>query len=307
MHRESLVLEAEAQVGKWLDFRARITSKEFAPLHCVQSGILQNASSTSHKMDADLGKSALMCIARLLNSLAKGPKKWWQKCSGYAENYTTIGEVAYFKIWSRSLHRLCGRAQTYGSQSDVFDSLKPCYVMLTFETRIHRLEWFAQVIISVTPMLQNFEDRSQEETEWQERCAREAAWKLAKSIQKLMEKNKTAFFSPSENWCLPAPSSLTPEESEFVVDSRASMYMISKKSLNSAELETMTKSCSLTIVITANGEVQTHEDATVYVKELDVFLTESPRKHASIIVARKALRWKQIFLWMDQWSKTTSH
>ena len=26
------------------------------------------------------------------------------------------------------------------NQSDVFDSLKPCYVMLTFETRIHRLE-----------------------------------------------------------------------------------------------------------------------------------------------------------------------
>ena len=33
-----------------------------------------------------------------------------------------------------------------------------------------------------------FEDRSQEETEWQERCAREAAWKLAKSILKLKEK-----------------------------------------------------------------------------------------------------------------------
>ena len=29
-----------------------------------------------------------------------------------------------------------------------------------------------------------FEDRSQEETKWQERCAREAAWKLAKNIFK---------------------------------------------------------------------------------------------------------------------------
>ena len=38
----------------------------------------------------------------------------------------------------------------------VFDSRKPCYVMVTFETRIHCWEWFAQVIlISVTPMLQN--------------------------------------------------------------------------------------------------------------------------------------------------------
>ena len=30
-----------------------------------------------------------------------------------------------------------------------------------------------------------FEDRSQDETEWQERCAREAAQRLAKSILKL--------------------------------------------------------------------------------------------------------------------------
>ena len=38
-------------------------------------------------------------------------------------------------------------------------------------------------------------------------------------------------------------------------------------------IDTLTKSCSPTIVITANGEVQTHEEATVYVKELDIFLT----------------------------------
>ena len=30
---------------------------------------------------------------------------------------------------------------------------------------------------------------------------------------------------------------------------------------------------------------------------------ESPRKRASSIAARKGLRWKRIFLWMDQWSK----
>ena len=35
----------------------------------------------------------------------------------------------------------------------------------------------------------------------------------------------------------------------------------------------MTKSCSPTISITADGEVQTHEEAIVYVKELDIFLT----------------------------------
>ena len=116
------------------------------------------------------------------------------------------------------------------------------------------------------PNVAKFEDRSQEETEWQEQGAREAAWRLARSILKLKEKNKAAFFSPSENRCLPAPSNLEPEEPEFVVDSGASMHMISKKDLNSAEMDTLTKSFSPTTVITANGEVQTHEEATVYVK-----------------------------------------
>ena len=51
------------------------------------------------------------------------------------------------------------------------------------------------------------------------------------------------------------------------------MHMISTKNLSDAEMDTLTKSCSPTIVITANGEVQTHEEAKVYVKELDIFLT----------------------------------
>ena len=51
------------------------------------------------------------------------------------------------------------------------------------------------------------------------------------------------------------------------------MHMISKKDLSDAEMDTLTKSCSPTIVITANGDVQTHEEAIEYVKELDTFLT----------------------------------
>ena len=84
---------------------------------------------------------------------------------------------------------------------------------------------------------------------------------------------KAAFFSLSENWCLPLPQNLTLEARDFAVDSGASMHMISKKDLNSAEMDTLTKSCSPTTVKTANGEVQMHEEARVYVKELDTFLT----------------------------------
>ena len=51
------------------------------------------------------------------------------------------------------------------------------------------------------------------------------------------------------------------------------MHMISKKDVNSAELETLTTSRSPTTVIPANGEMQTHEEATVCVKELEKVLT----------------------------------
>ena len=134
------------------------------------------------------------------------------------------------------------------------------------------------------PNAPKFEDRSQEETEWREQGAREAAWKLAKSVLKFKEENKATFFSLSEHRCLPA-STLKPEEREFVVDYGASMHMISKKDLNDAEMDTLTKSCSPTIVITANGEVHTHEEATVYVKELDIFLTTKVHENTPAVLS----------------------
>ena len=79
------------------------------------------------------------------------------------------------------------------------------------------------------------EDRSQEETERQERCARGKTWNLVKIFTSSKKKDKTAI-RISKNW---------------------------------------------TTVLTANGEVQTREEATVYVKELDssvkvVLLEERP-------------------------------
>ena len=71
-----------------------------------------------------------------------------------------------------------------------------------------------------------FEDWSHEETESQQRCARSEAWNLAKNIYKLNEKDKATFYSPAEEWVLPAASAKEPEETEFVVDSRASMHMV---------------------------------------------------------------------------------
>ena len=196
--------------------------------------------------------------------------------------------VASFRIWSRR-SLFSGRAQTCRNQSDVkFTKAVARHAYIRDQNP--SLGYICQgELHQRSPNAPKFEDRSPEETEWQEQGAREAAWKLAKSVLKLKEHERATFFSPSENGCLLA-SSLKLEERHFVVDSGASIHMISKMDLSDAEMDTLTKSCSPTIVITANGEVQTHEEATVYVKELDIFLTESPRKHASSIVAWTALR-----------------
>ena len=46
-----------------------------------------------------------------------------------------------------------------------------------------------------------------------------------------------------------------------------------KKDSNSAELATMRTSSGPMTVMTANGEVRTNKEATVYVKQLDLFVT----------------------------------
>ena len=124
---------------------------------------------------------------------------------------------------------------------------------------------------------------------------------------KIKEKNKAAFFSPSENRYLPA-SNLKPEERKFVVDSGASMHMTSKKDLSSAEMDTLTKSCSPTIVITANGEVQTHEEATVYVKELEKFLIMKVLENTPAVLSLGKLCDENgySYEWING-QKTTSH
>ena len=79
MRRDTEVPEARVPVVECLDGLARITSKELASIHSVKSGTLQNACSTRPRVVADLGKSAFVRIAILMNSLAKGPKRMMTK------------------------------------------------------------------------------------------------------------------------------------------------------------------------------------------------------------------------------------
>ena len=81
------------------------------------------------------------------------------------------------------------------------------------------------------------------------------------------------FYFPVEARATVAPTSNLPEEREFVIDSRAPMHMLSKKDLSSETLETLRRSRTSTVVVTAHGEVQTNEEAQVYVHDHGQFVT----------------------------------
>ena len=86
------------------------------------------------------------------------------------------------------------------------------------------------------PWAPKFEERTQDDTVKQERCARRDAWELAKDVRKLKKKDsQDTFYSPA---------STKPEERHFVIDSGASVHMLSKKDLSSGELDTLKRSRS---------------------------------------------------------------
>ena len=91
-------------------------------------------------------------------------------------------------------------------------------------------------------------------------------------IYKLKAEEKATFYSILKIRS-PVPVSKNTEERMFVVDSGASMHMLSKKDLSSDEMDTLRRSRNPTTVVTANGEVQTNEKAQVYVHDLDLFVT----------------------------------
>ena len=97
-----------------------------------------------------------------------------------------------------------------------------------------------------------FEERTPEETSRQEEYARKAAWNLARKYIKLKAEDKATFYSPVEIKA-PVPVSKNTEERMFVVDSGASMHMLSKKDLSSDEMDTLRRSRNTTTVVTANG------------------------------------------------------
>ena len=139
------------------------------------------------------------------------------------------------------------------------------------------------------PNAPKFEDRSHEETEWQQQGAREAAWKLAKNVFKLKEHQRATFFSSPKNEVLACINSETWGKRMCRGLRNVNAHDQQKRTWVMLEMDTLTKSCSPMTVITANGEVQTHEEATVYVKELGKFLTMKVLENTPAVLSLRKL------------------
>ena len=224
-HREPEVPEETVPVVECLDGHSRITSKELAPIHFVKGGTLQNACSTRSRVVAGLGKSAHMHTVRLMNSQLKRSKKnddkskvamlkkgdWHENVQELVINYGhdrsgRLGKKRDHELERGSTGRRSSNARQLGC---AFQDMKPPKSILLKSTNMQRpiqRVKFTKTIVrhnkirDQNPLLGNtcpgephqrspnarkFEDRSQEETEWQEQGASEAAWKLAKSVLEL--------------------------------------------------------------------------------------------------------------------------
>ena len=117
-----------------------LPQKELAPIHSVKSGILQYACSTSWKNDADLVKSALMYTARFTNSLAKGPKKNGDKSAVAMLKSTRQLGCVFQDMEPPTSSSISRKSSNILKPIRCVRFTKACYVMLTFETKIHRLE-----------------------------------------------------------------------------------------------------------------------------------------------------------------------
>ena len=228
-HREPEVPEEKVPVVECLDGLARITSKELASTHSVKSGTLQNACSTRPRMVVGLRKSAQYAHRQVDEQPTKRSKQnddksavamlkkgdWHERRPVTDQGHDRSGQPdkkSDEKFERRSSQRRSSNARQLGC---VFQDMTPPKSVLQKSTDMQRpiqRVKFTKAIARHTkirdknpplgyicpgephhrsPNAPKFEDRSQEETEWQEQGAREAAWKLAKSVLKLKEQHSS--------------------------------------------------------------------------------------------------------------------
>ena len=235
-HREPEVPEAEVPAVERLDGLARITLEELAITHFVKNWHPPECLFYKTKSGCRFGEKCSFAHRQVDEQPTKRSKKndgksavamlkkgnWQERepvTDGCHDRPGKPGKRSDKKLGHNSSKRQSSDARQLGC---VFQDMTPpksilrkCTVMpkpiqrVKFTKAIARHTKIRDQNPSLgyicpgepherSPNAPKFEDRSQEETEWQEQGAREAAWKLAKNVFKLKEHQRATFFSPSE-------------------------------------------------------------------------------------------------------------
>ena len=204
---------------------------------------LQNACSTRPRSVVGLGKSAHSHIVRLMNSRRKGLKRMmaksavamlkkgnWQEreyvTDGCHDRPGKPGKRGDKKLGQNSSKRQSSGARQLGcvfqdmDAAEVYSPEGHRHAEANPTCEVHKGNCtsyqnsrpisFARIylprwnLISVAPTLQNLRIGLRRRQSGKSKVPREAALKLAKSVLKLKEHQRAAFFSPSKNRCFPA-------------------------------------------------------------------------------------------------------
>ena len=214
--------------------------------------------------DANSVKSALLRTEEITVSPAKKVKTdWWFWICCHIEEFQVIylrlpgNRVAEIQFDFTEGHKILGSTVQRAILKKVH------YVKWKFGKRKDPSQGMIQHAGSHDRSLYapKYEDRSGEELLLQERCVRRDAWEMTKRHFQAQRQGHSYVLLPSEVW------------KRICWGFRISMHMLDRKDMNSVELETVRVSRNPTTDITVNREVQTNEEAAVYVCDLDLCST----------------------------------
>ena len=114
MHREPEVPEEKVPVVECLDGHARITSKELAPIHSVKKWHPSECLLYKSEDGCRIGEKCSYAHRQVDEQPSKRSKKNDDKSAVAMLKITRLLGLRISRIWSRrSLHRSCGKTQTY--------------------------------------------------------------------------------------------------------------------------------------------------------------------------------------------------
>ena len=224
-----------------------------------------------------------------------------KRCSGFFEGCTTFG-------LHTSRHRAVGIFIDITEEHKSLGTNSTCAILKKLRCVTQTSEKAVKMPHQRSPYAPRFEDRSQEETERQERCARGDAWRPARSILKLREKDKSCLFLTYRG--LVSPSTIRNK----TIGKRIRCRLRSNNAHVEQERPELSRNGNRKgLSKSDDGCCSQWRSANKWwgdhvCQRIRLFRdSQASRRYTDLPVTRKTLRGSRIFLRVDQRSETTTH